>query len=52
MGGDRAIKSFFDKGYCKNGLKVMNVIHVNDICKILEVLISKVGKEEAASVMG
>ena len=43
MGGDRSIKSFFDKGYVKNGLKVMNVIHVNDICKILEVVLSKAG---------
>ena len=52
MGGDRSIKKFFEMGYCKNGLKVMNVIHVNDICKILEVVISKAGKEEASQVMG
>ena len=41
-GPSRTIRSFLSSGYVKNGLKLMNVIHINDIYKIVLILIEKI----------
>lgn len=34
-GESRSIRSFFEKGYARNGLRLVNFIHMKDICKII-----------------
>lgn len=41
-GPPRTIKSFLSKGYIQNGLKLTNCIHIDDIHKIVLILIEKV----------
>ena len=41
VGPSRSIKSFLTKGYFKNGLKAVNLVHVNDIYKISMIVIEK-----------
>ena len=41
-GPPRTIKSFLSKGYLRNGLKLINCIHINDICIIILTLIKKI----------
>ena len=42
IGSPRCVKTFIDRGYFKNGLKNINLIHVNDICNIITILLSKI----------
>ena len=41
----RTIRSFISKGYFRNGLRLVNVIHINDIYKITLVLIERLKLE-------
>ena len=41
-GPPQYIKTFLAKGYYKNGFALLNYIHVNDICKIIDILIKKI----------
>ena len=34
-GESRSVRSFFEKGYARNGFKLINLIHVKDICKVI-----------------
>jgi len=43
-GPSRSIKSFISKGYIKNGLRLLNCIHINDICKIVNLFIEETKK--------
>jgi len=40
-GPSRTIKSWLSKGYFKNGLRILNCIHINDIYKIISILVEK-----------
>ena len=43
-GPPRTVKSFLSKGYFKNGFTLLNCIHINDICKIINIFIEKIKK--------
>ena len=43
-GPSRSMKSFISKGYIKNGLRLLNCIHINDICKIINLIIDEIKK--------
>ena len=45
-GPSRSIKSFLSAGYIQNGLRLMNCIHINDICKIILTLIEKIKEQD------
>ena len=45
-GPSRSIKSFLSAGYIQNGLRLMNFIHINDICKIILILIKKIKEQD------
>ena len=38
----RTVKSFLESGYLKNGLQLINLIHINDIYKICLLMIEKI----------
>ena len=44
-GPSRTIKSWLSKGYFKNGLRILNCIHINDIYKIVNTLIEKIKED-------
>ena len=44
-GPPRTVKSFLSKEYIQNGLKLINCIHINDIYKIVIILIEKIKKD-------
>ena len=43
-GKSRSVHSFFQKGYVLNGLKLVNFVHVKDICKIMSSLLKNAEK--------
>lgn len=45
-GEPRPLRPFFEKGYARNGLKLVNFIHVKDICKIIALFL----KDEAGAI--
>jgi len=53
-GPPRTIKSFLSKGYYKNGFKLLNCIHINDIYKIVNIFMEKIvkGSDGADDIRG